>query len=113
MTVGRPRLELGFSRRPELHHEVVAKILQLEMRNDLRVAAVEALRHAQHRGERADRAPERRWQARVLLVRTLRRAAAVVTGDERDDFDFDRFESTKIAVLDQVIGVPVMTGKTD
>ena len=81
---------------------------KLEAGDRLRVAAVEALGHAQDRRQHADRLAQRRGQPRVLFVRSLRRAAPVIAGDQRDDLDLVGIEAAQVAVLDQVVRVPVM-----
>ena len=84
-----------------------------ETRNRLRVAAVEAFRHAQDRRERPHGPAQRGRQLRVLVVRSPRRAAPVIARDERDDFDFVRMKAAQIAVLDQVVRMLVMARVAD
>ena len=85
-------------------------VVQLQLGDDLRVAAVEAFRQPH------DRAPAPctvRARAAVRGPRIPRAiffgvAAPVVAGDQRDDLDLRRLEAAQVAVLDQVIRVLVM-----
>jgi hypothetical protein len=74
----------------------------------LGVASVERLREAQHRGQRAHRAPRLLAKVDVAVVLAFRRGAAMVSRDQRDDLDFPRLETAQVAVLDQVIRMAVM-----
>ena len=47
-------------------------------------------------------------QVAVSFVRLLRRRLAMIAGDERDHFDLLRIEAAQIAVLDQIVRMPVM-----
>jgi hypothetical protein len=68
VAVRRPHLELRVARRAQLQQKIVAAIAQLEPRDHLRVAAVEALRETQNRREQAHRAPLIRRQVAVLRL---------------------------------------------
>ena len=45
-------------------------------------------------------------------MRLPRRAAAVIARHQRDGFDLVRVEAAQIAVLDQVVRVPVMARRS-
>jgi hypothetical protein len=51
---GRPQLELRVAGRADLEQGVLAPIVQIDARDALRMAAVQALGEAQQRRERAD-----------------------------------------------------------
>jgi len=82
--------------------------VQLDARQALGVAAVEAFGQPQDRGERADGPPAFSRQMGVLFVTVLRRGRPVVTRDQRDRVDFIGLEAAEIAVLDQIVRVLVM-----
>src|SRR5262252_9922991 len=58
MTGRRPQLQLGVARRAQLQQVVVAPIVQLQAGDRLCVAAIEALREPENRGQRADATTE-------------------------------------------------------
>src|SRR5262249_53157345 len=69
---GGPELQLGVARGAQLQQVVVAAIVELEPRDRLRVAAVEALGEPQDRGQRAHgaaQAPRQLAEAGVLPLR--------------------------------------------
>jgi len=105
---GRPQLELGIARRPQLQEIVVAAVVQLEPRDRLRVTAVEALRQPQDRGKRADGAPAPPLQIGEAIVLPLRRGLTMIPRDEGDGLDLVRLETPEIAVLHQVVRVLVV-----
>ena len=74
----------------------------------LSVAAVEPLGKPDHRREHAHCPAQGALEIPVTLVRLFRRRLAMIAGDERDDFDLLRIETAQIAVLDQVVRVPVV-----
>jgi hypothetical protein len=113
VAAGRPQLELGVPGAAQRDEDVLAAVVHLEPGDWLRVAAVEAFRDAQHRGEGLDRSPQGSGQLRVLLVRALRRAAAVVARDERDHLDLVGMKSAQVAVLNEVVGMLVMARVAD
>ena len=108
MTLRRPELELGVPGRPNLQQPVVAAVVQIETRNRLAVAAIEALCQADDRREDAHGTPRLARQIPEALVASLRRRAAVIPGDERDGLDLVGLEPAQVAVADEVIGMPVM-----
>ena len=108
MPRGGPQLQLRVARRPQLQQIVVAAVVELEVRDRLRVAAIEALGQPQDRRERANGAPRAPAQAAEAVVLPLRRRLAVIPRDEADRLDFVRLEAAQIAVLDQVVRVLVM-----
>lgn len=113
MAIGGPDFQLRIARRAELQQEVFAPVAQLEPRDHLRVAAVEALGHAEDRRKQAHRAPEIARQIRVLLLRLLRDASAMVERHERHDLDLLRVESAQVAVLDQILRMFVVPRVAD
>src|SRR5438093_9540963 len=109
VTCGGPKLELRVPRRMHLQQRVVVAIVQLETRDRLRVTAIQAFDQAEDRRERSNRgatAPAEQGEAGMT---PLRGGLTVIACDERDRFDFVRLESAKIAVLDQIVRVFVMT----
>src|SRR5262245_47918142 len=65
---GCPQFELRVARRPQLQEIVVAAIVQLDARDRLRVAAIEAFRQPQNRRERPDDDPRPSRQVAVCFV---------------------------------------------
>ena len=108
MAFSRPELQLRVALRGHAHHQVVALLADLEAVDDLGVTAVEALRQPEQRREDPDDTPPAAIERAEVGVRLLRRALAVVPGDERDDRDLLRFEAPEVAVGDEVVRVPVM-----
>jgi hypothetical protein len=103
-----PELELRVARRTQPQHVVVAPVVQFEAADSLRMTAVEAFRQPQDRRQRADGSAPASPQIAVAVVAALGRAAPVVARDESDRFDLVRLEPPQIAVLDQVVRVPMM-----
>jgi len=104
----RPDLELGVASRSDLQQIVVAAVVQLETRDDLRVAAVEALGQPQNRGKRAHCPTRAASQIAKALVRALRRRLPVVARDQRNRLDLVRLEPAQMAILDQIVRVLVV-----
>ena len=113
MTVCRPQLQFCITGGTQPHQIRVSFRDDVDGRDDLRVAPVQAFGQAEHRCERAHGPAERPFQHGVPLVRFLRRRLAVVPRQQRDDFDFLRIEAAQLSILDQVIGVAVMSFITD
>jgi hypothetical protein len=103
-----PQFELGVSRGAQTREVIVAARIQVDPFERLGVASVEPLCQANHRRERLDRAPHPARQISVAFVRFLGRPLAVIARDERDRLDLLRLEPSKIAVLDQIVRVPVV-----
>jgi len=108
MPRGGPQLQLHIARRAQLHQVVVAAIVELQAGDGLCVTAIEALRQAQYRGERADRGSRAPVQLAEALVLSLRRPLTMIPGDERDRLDLVGFESAEVAVLHEVVRMLVM-----
>jgi hypothetical protein len=72
------------------------------------VAPIQPFGEPDHRRHRLDRLAFRAAEIRVALVGLLRRGLPVVAGEQRDDLDLLGIEAAEIAVLDQVVRVPVM-----
>ena len=106
--VRRPQLELRIAGRAQAGEIVVAARIEIDAGERLGVAAVEALGEAYRGGERFDGAADGTGQIAVAFVRFLGRALAMVAGNEGDGLDLLRIEAAQIAVLDQVVGMPVM-----
>ena len=96
-----------------LMHDILAAVVDFEPGNRLRVAAVEAFRHAQDRRKRLHGPAQRAGQLRIFVVRSPRRAAPVVARDERHHLDFVRMKAAQVAVLDQVVRMLVMARVAD
>ncbi len=108
MAVRRPQFELGVTRGAQPREVVVAPRIEVDACQGLSVAAIEPLGKPDHRREHAHRPSLGAFEIPVALVRLLRRRLAMIAGDEGDDFDLLRIETAEIAVLDQVVRVPVM-----
>ena len=85
-----------------------SRVAHVEAADHAVAAAVERLGQAQDRAPARDRRRSALPRSSIALVIALRRGAAVVAGDERDDLDLVRLEAAQVAVLDQVVRVPVM-----
>src|SRR3954471_12186372 len=85
-----PELQLRVARRAQLQQIVVAAVVELEAGDRLRVAAVEALREPEDRGERSHLAPRAPAQIDEAVVLALGRRQAMIARDQRDRFDFVR-----------------------
>jgi len=110
---GGPQLQLRVAGRPQLQQVVVAAIVKFEIGDGLRVAAIEAFGQPQNRGERADHASVAPAEVTELSVLALGRRLAVIARDERDDVDLVGLEPAEIAVLDQIVGVFVVSFVAD
>ena len=113
MPLGGPELELRVARRPNLQQRIVAPIVELEARDRLSVTAVEIFRESKHRREPPDDLAPLPAELPEVRVVARRRRAPVIPGDQRDRFDFVRFEPAQVAVLDQVVRVAVVTFVAD
>ena len=91
---GRPEFELDVAGRAQLQQVVVAAVEQFQPRHRLGVAAIEALRETEDSRERTHGAPRTARQIAKAVVATLRRRLAMVASDQRDRFDFVRFEAS-------------------
>jgi hypothetical protein len=98
-----PELQLRVAGGAQLQQVVVAAVVQLESRDRLRVAAVEAFREAQDRRERADRVARPAAHVAEAVVAAFGRRLTVIARDERDGFDFIRLEAAEVAVANQVV----------
>ena len=105
---GGPELQLHIARCAQLYQVVVAAIVKLQAGDGLRVTAIEALRQAQYRGERANRGPRAPRQLAEALVLSLRRPLTMIAGHERNRLDLVGFESAEVAVLHEVVRMLVM-----
>ena len=108
-----PDLELCVAATVELNDDVFASVVDFEPGNRLGMAAVETFRHAEYRSEGAHGPAQRRRQLRVLRMRAFRRTATVISRDEGHHFDLIGMKAAQVAVLDQVVGVLVMSGEAD
>ena len=103
-----PELQLHIACRAQLHQVVVAAIVELQAGDGLCVTAIEALRQAQYRGERANRGPSLPPQLAEAFVLSLRRPLTMIAGHERDRLDLVGFETAEVAVLHEVVRVLVV-----
>ena len=108
MTRGCPELELRIARRPQLEQDVVAAIVQLDADDGLRMTAVEVFGEAHHRRQRPHDAAPLAFEIAEALVPPVRRRAAVVAGDQRDDFDLLGLEAAQVAIANQIVRVLVV-----
>jgi hypothetical protein len=113
MSLSGPQLELGIAAGPDLQERVVAAIVELEPRDRLGVAAVEILREPENGREPPHDFAPLPPQFPEIRMPARRRCPAVIAGDERNGLDLVRLETAEVAVLDQVIGVAVVSFVTD
>src|SRR5688572_4771819 len=104
----RPDLELRVAGGAKPHEIVVGARIEVDPGQGLRVAAVEPFGQPHHRRQRFDDPPLSALEVTVAAVGLLWRALAVVTGNQRDHLDFLRIEPAQVAVLDQVVRMPVV-----
>ena len=103
-----PELQLGVAGGAQPHRGIVAAREEIDAGERLRVAAVESLGEPNDGRQHPDGRSQRAVQFAEALVRLLRRRLAVIARDERNDLDFLGLESAQIAILDQVVRVPMM-----
>ena len=103
-----PQLQFRVARRSQPDHPAIVGLFDVETGHRLRVAAIEAFRQPEKRGQHPDAPPIRPSQFAVALVRFSRRGLAVIARDERHDFDLVGIEATQVAVLDEVVRMFVM-----
>jgi hypothetical protein len=108
MPVSGPELELRVAAGVEARQVLIGRRVQLDARERLGMAAIQALGEPHHRRQRAYGAPGRPAEIAKALVCLLRRRLPVITGDERDHLDLVRIESPQVAMLDEVVRVPMM-----
>jgi hypothetical protein len=113
MPQGGPQLELGVAGGPQLEHRIVVPVVQLDARDHLRVAAIEALGETQHRAERADAFALLLRQVSEDLVPPLGRRLPVIARDERHDVDLLWLEAAQVAVSNEVERVLVVAFVAD
>jgi hypothetical protein len=77
------------------------------------VAAVETLGQPYNRREHPNGSPQAAIQVSVSLVGFFRSRLPMVSRDQRDDLDLLRIEAPQISILDQVVGMTMMTLVTD
>jgi len=77
------------------------------------VTAIQAFGKAEDRRERSNGRTTAPAELGEAGMTPLWGGLAVIARDERDRFDFVRLESAKVAVLDQIVRVFVMTFVTD
>ena len=104
----RPELELRVAGGAEPDQIRVAARDDVERGHDLGVAAIEPFGEAQHRGQRPDRLPQAPLQGAIPIMGLFRRRLAMIARQERNNLDLLRVESPQLAVLNQVIRVPVV-----
>jgi hypothetical protein len=105
----RPELQFGISRGAQLQQSVFSPIVQLDVRDGLGMAAIEAFGQPQDRRQRLHHSPPRLGQLGESGMPALGRCPPVVAGDQREDLDLLGVEAAQIAVAYQVVRVFVMT----
>ena len=108
VAVSRPEFELGVAARAQPCQVIVGAWIEIDTRERLCVAAVEALSEPDHRRQRLDGAAFAAAELAEGTMRFLRWSLAVVAGDQRDDLDLLGIESAQVTVLDQVVGVSMV-----
>jgi hypothetical protein len=108
MALRGPEFELRITRRSNLQQRVVAAIVKLDAGDRLGVAAIEIFGQPKHRREPPyDFAPLAPELTKVRLP-ARRRRTPVIPGHEGDRFDLIGLEAAEVAVLDQVVRMPMM-----
>jgi len=113
VTMSGPQFELRVSVRSQSGEIIVAAREQVDAGECLRVAAVEPFGQPHNRREYPNGSAQAAIEVPVSLVGFLRRRLSMVSRDQRDDLDFLRIEAAQISILDQVVGMTVMTIVTD
>jgi hypothetical protein len=108
MPCGRPEFQFGVPRGAELEQSVLSAVVQLDAGDGLGVAAIEALRQAQHRRQRPYDPPALPGQLCEPDMAALRRGVPVIARDEREDLDLSWLEAAQVAVANQVVRVFVV-----
>jgi hypothetical protein len=108
LPVGRPQLQFGVAEGQQLQQHVVAAIVELNPGDRLRMAAIEVLGQAQHRGERAHDSTLPAPQSAEILVPNLRHATPMILRNEGNGFDLVRLEAPQVVVPDEIVRVFVM-----
>jgi hypothetical protein len=109
VTRRRPQFELRITTRPNLQQGILAAIMELDVRNQLRMAAVEAFRETHHRCKRPDRSPAFLIQPRIFVVPLAGFGAPMIPRDERHGIDLVGLEPPQITILDQIGRMFVMS----
>ena len=109
----RPQFELRIAAGAYLQEGILTAIVQLDARQVLRVAAVEAFGQAQNCRERPHGPAALARELREVVVAKLGRRTPVIPRDQRNGVDLFRLEAAQVAVLDQVVRVPVMAFVAD
>src|SRR5260221_10664098 len=104
----RPELKLRVPGRAQTHEVALALRDDVERRDDLRVTAIEPFGQPQHGGERPDRPPQTAFERPVPVMALLRRRLAMIARQEGNNLDLLRIEPAQLAVLDQIVRMPVM-----
>jgi hypothetical protein len=108
-----PQLQLRVAVGAQPRKIIVAARKQIDAGECLRVAAVESLGQPHNRREHANRPAKTAIEVPVSLMGFFRSRLPMVSRDERDDLDFLRIEAPQISILDQVVGMTMMTVVTD
>jgi hypothetical protein len=108
MTRRGPQLQLGIAVRPHLHQGIGTTIVQVEPRNHLGVAPIEAFREAQHGGQGADGLLLAALQMRVLVVAFARPGPPMIPCHEGHGINLIGLETPQVSILDQIPRVFVM-----
>jgi len=108
VTMRRPEFQLGVARRLEPDYVLVALRDDVERGHNLGVAPIETFGQAQHRRQRSHGAAQPALQHRVSLVRFLGRRLTMIACEQSNNLDFLWIEAAELAVLDQVIRMPVV-----
>src|SRR5579872_4419312 len=95
VAAGGPELELGVASSTDLQEAVLTAVMELHRAHGLLVAAVEALREAQHSGQGADARAPFAPESPEPVVAPLGRRLTMIPGDEPDRFDFLGVEPAK------------------
>ncbi len=113
MTRRRPDFQFRVADRSNLQQAIVAAIVKIDGLDGLLVTAIQAFGEPQNCGKRADGLSPFPAKIAESIVALLRRGLPMVTGHERDGLDLFRLESSKIAVLDQIVRMFVMVFVAD
>ena len=106
--VGGPELELRVAGRAQARQVIVAPRVKIDPGEGMRVAPVEPLGKARHRRQCSDRTSHLSGQHSVPIMRLFRFPLPVISCEQRHDLDLERIEPAQIAVLDQILRMPMM-----
>jgi hypothetical protein len=113
MTLRRPQFQFGIASGANLQQGIVAAIVEFESGDCLCVAAIQVLGETKHGGQPPHDLAALAAEFLEVGVPARGRRPPVIAGDQRDGFDFVGLEPAQIAVLDQIVRMPMMAFVAD